>query len=243
VWGKLLSGAENTLVFGSPVFFMSPETDYFHRYVHLNDPANLQRNPVFADMQRRFGPLVGPRYDYVEAGDALVLQRLTAFLGRLGGTTKAIPAHEATWDGIKEGNILFVGSNRMHPLIARLPAPLHFTFDDDYNVINHSPAAGEPKRWDAVIHSKIYAIVSRLPGLSGDNDILVLTSHSTPGTIAAADYLTRADTVEPLSRRLNLRPDGNEHFQILLRVYVDGGRPVKTEYVTHHLLPDQTSKP
>jgi hypothetical protein len=150
-------------------------------------------------LQLRFGPLVGPHYHYVEAGIALVL-------ARLGGTIKAIPAHEATCDGIKEGNILSVGSNRMHPLVARLPAPLHFTFDDDYNVINDFPAAGEPKRWNAVIHSKIYALVSRLPGPERRERHPGPDVPQTSGTMAAADYLTHAGTVEPLSRRLNLRP-------------------------------------
>ena len=122
----------------------------------------------------------------------------------------------------------------MIPLLASLPITPDFTFDSDYNVVNGAPARGEPAIWRANINSVIYAIVSRMPGLREGRSILVLTSHSSPGTIAAADYLIRPETAKDLADRLG--GSDPRHFQLVLRVFVDKNATVKTEYVAHHVL-------
>ncbi|MFQ5927477.1 MAG: hypothetical protein ACE5MH_08600, partial [Terriglobia bacterium] len=82
IWGRFFSpDAENFVVFGSPVFFTSQSDALFLRFSTVNDPTDLFNDANFQILQKRFGPLSGPRYDYTEMGNAIALQRLAAFFG------------------------------------------------------------------------------------------------------------------------------------------------------------------
>jgi hypothetical protein len=78
--------------------------------------------------------------------------------------------------------------------------------------------------------------VASFSGLRPGREILVISAHGGPSVEGAVDYLTRSETIRPLLQHLKLPESGErQHFQLLLRVYVDRGIPLRTEYVTHHL--------
>jgi hypothetical protein len=234
LWAAFLQpAAENYVIFGSPLFFMEETTRFFHRDVHVNEPSNLHSDPNFREMQRRFGALQGPRYDYTEVGDAIGLQNITAFLARRGAEVKPLPAHQATWEAVRNANIVFLGSLRMDPLVQRLPVQPDFALDDLFRAINRRPQPGEPSVYPRT-PAAMYAVVSRLPGLRSGRQVLILTSHSSPGTAGAVAYVTQPDTAADLARRTA----GASSFDALLRVWVDKDVPVKTEYLTHHIRGD-----
>lgn len=230
LWTTFLQpGSENYVIFGSPLFFMEETTRFFHRDVHLNEAANLHNDPNFQELQRRFGPLLGPRYDYTEVGDAIGLQNITAFLSRRGADVKPLPAHQATWETVRNANIVFLGSLRMDPLVQRLLVKPDFELDDLYRAVNRRPQPGEQSIYPRT-SGAMYAVISRLPGLRPGREVLILTSHSSPGTAGAVAYVTDLHTAADLARRTA----GAVSFDALLRVWVDKDVPVKTEYVTHH---------
>jgi len=247
VWGQFFApGARNVVVFGSPIFFASESEGFFLRWAGLNRASDFQNEPTFQRMQGRFGPLSGPRYDYSLTGDAVALQRLTAFFGGAGGTLIALPAHRATWEDIRDGNVIFLGAPRMIPFIERLPVQQDFEWDADHNVVNRNPGPGEQEKYVTPSHWEelSYAVVACFPGLRPNRQILLLTAHSAPGTLAAVEHLTRPDSVRQLIQRLGTGdPIRTAHFQMLLRVVVDEGNPVKTEYVTHHVVPSTPASP
>ncbi len=237
LWGRFFAPeAKNYVVFGSPIFFASERQMFFLRWQGLNDPREFQNDATFQEMQRRFGPLSGPRYDYALMADATALHRLTAFFGRAGASLTAMPAHLATWRGIQDGNVVFLGASRMIPLLGRLPVQQDFAWDAEHNVVNRNPLPGEERRyvtashWDAVS----YAIIARFPGLRPNRQIVLLTAHSEPGILAAVDQVTQGESVRALVQRLGLREAPGKNFELLLRVIVDRGAPVKSEYVTQH---------
>jgi len=122
IWKSFLSPeVRNFAILGSPTFFASPQYNLFVRPYVINDASSLLGNPQLRVLQERLGPLAGPRYDYALLRDALALQRLTAFLVGHGGSLTAVPAHEAAWDSIQDGNIIFLGAPRMNPLMQQLP--------------------------------------------------------------------------------------------------------------------------
>lgn len=238
LWGRLLgSGANTTVVFGSPVFFASPQHNMFLRLMGINDPARFRMEPGFQAMEQRLGtPLLGPRYDYALMGDALALQQLTVFFTRAGCNLRAVSADRAIWDDLRGGNILFLGAARMNPLLQRLPVQQDFELGPDNQIHNRNPQPGEEKIYLTGDHRDMtYAVVAHFPGLRPDREIMVLTAHSEPGVLAAVAEVTRPDTARGLARRLHLgRPGEQKYYQLLLRVMADRGVPVKTEYVTHH---------
>ncbi|MGE5567720.1 MAG: hypothetical protein ACM3S5_01665 [Rhodospirillales bacterium] len=140
IWGPLLSSqAETVIIFGSPLFFESEDKRLYVRGYDINDPFDRFRNPAYLGLEKLLGPLSEPRYVYVATGDALALHLLGDYLGRYGKRTKALPANLATWDAIKDKNIVCVGARRMIPLLERLPVQLDFVLQPDFYVLNLKP--------------------------------------------------------------------------------------------------------
>jgi hypothetical protein len=241
IWRPFLSPeSKNFAVFGSPIFFASPQYNLFVRPYQINEAANLTTDGQLASLQKLLGPLAGPRYDYTLMRDAIALQRLTAFIVGYGASLTATAAHEAVWDSIKDGNIIFLGAPRMNPLMRHLPVQQDFEWDSDQNLRIRNPQPGEQQVYSTTSHENdvSYAVVADFPGLRPDREILMLAAHGGPGTQAAVDYVTRMETVRTINEKLKLSDKGSRrHYQMLLRVFVDQGAPVKTEYVTHHLIP------
>jgi hypothetical protein len=258
IWGPFLTPNVSTyVVFGSPIFFASPDHSLFLRPYDVNDAQGLESNPVFQQLRGRFGMLTGPRYDYALLGDMLAVHRLTDFFARRGGSVVALPSYKTTWDAIQNGNIILLGAPRMNHLLRHFPRPLNFEWDPDQNIRNRNPQPGESEIYTARFHegfydsqpgAKIqahtYAIVASFPGLRPNREILIVSVHGGPGLWETVDYLTRVETVRPLLERMQLPKSGErQHFQMLLRVYVDRGIPIRTEYVTHHATSLNASPP
>jgi len=238
IWGRFLApGANNLVIFGSPAFFASDREGLFLRWQGLYESADYAADPHFQKMQQRFGPLSVPRHDYASMGDALALHRLTSFLARAGVSLAAVPANLANWEALQDSNVIFLGAPRMIPLLARLPAQQDFEWDANHNVVNRKPQAGEQATYATASHydEVSYAVVARFPGLEADRQIMLITAHSAPGIVAAVDHLTQPERARALAQKLGPGgAAGARDFQVLIRVLVDKGSRVKSEYVTHH---------
>jgi hypothetical protein len=240
VWSAFLN-PENAcvVVFGSPAFFASTSRDLFVRMYHPANPDDPRSSAGFADIDAKLGPLQGPRYDYASMGDAIAVQRLTAFLGTRGVAVRALPAHLAVWESIEGANLIFVGAARMNPLLRRLPIRQDFELGPDDFIHNRNPQRGEEAVYETASHrdSMSYAVVGSYAGLTPGREILLIAAHSTPATVGAVDFIASAEGVRVIREKLKLRPGEHRHYQVLLRVFTANDSPVKTEYVTHHLAP------
>jgi hypothetical protein len=233
----LVPDAKNRVIFGSPMFFASDRLGVFVRRTTLNDPTGFVSDPAFKILQQNFGPLTGPRYDYAEMGDAVALHRLTAFFGKTGTELIALPAHESSWDQIKDGNILFLGTPRMNILLRKLPVQKDFEWrGSDDNVYNLNPQPGEQAVYSTSSNrdSVTYAVIALFPGLQEGREVMLLMSHSGPGSLAAVDFVTRTEGLRAIREKLGPASSRPKYFQMLLKVIVDNNIPVKTEYLTHH---------
>ena len=238
-WAFLDPRVRRVVVFGSPPFFASTNRELFVRMYRATNPDDPRSSPAFRDVDARLGPLAGPRYDYASMGDAIGVQRLTAFFGGRGLGLDALPAHLAAWETIQDANLIFVGASRMNPLLRRLPIRQDFELGPDDFIHNRNPQPGEQAVYQTPSHrdSMSYAVVGTYPGLAPGREIVVLAAHSTAATVGAVDFVTSVDGARLIRDRLKLRPGEHKRFQILLRVYTDHDSPVKTEYVTHHTTP------
>jgi len=249
LWQPFLSpGTDIHVVFGSPFFLTAPDYRAFLRAYDINEPTGLESNPAYQRLSSRLGPLTGPRYDYALVGETLALVRLTTFFASSGASVKAEEAQKTNWDSIQAGNIILLGAPRMNHLLRRFPQSIDFEWASDIEVRNRKPQPGEDKVYTAQFHEGFYdldpaswqnaytyVIVCSFPGFIPNREILVLSAHGGPGIWGAVEYLTRPETVGPLLARMKMTPaDKRTYFQLLLRVYVDRGVPIRSEYVTHH---------
>jgi hypothetical protein len=240
VWSAFLNPENpSVVVFGSPAFFASTSRDLFVRLYHPANPDDPRSSAGFADIDAKLGPLQGPRYDYASMGDAIGVQRLTAFLGTRGVQVRALPAHLAVWESIEGANLIFVGAARMNPLLRRLPIHQDFEFGPDDFIHNRNPRPGEQAVYETTSHrdSMSYAVVGSYAGLMPGREILLIAAHSTPATVGAVDFIASAEGVRVIREKLKLSPGEHRQFQVLLRIFTANDSPVKTEYVTHHLAP------
>lgn len=240
VWSGFFNPKVPTIaVFGSPPFFGSARHGLFIRMYRSADPDDPRSSPEFGDVDGKIGPLLGPRYDYASMGDAMGVQRLTAFFGSRGFTLHALPAHLAVWDTVQGANVIFLGAARMNPLLRRLPVQQDFELGVDGYIHNRNPRPGEEAVYATPSHrdSMSYAVVAAYPGLLPGHEILVLAAHSSPGAVGVVNFVTSPEGVRVIREKLKLQPGERKHFQVLLRVFADNDAPVKTEYVTHHLAP------
>jgi hypothetical protein len=239
LWGPFFDHTvPAVVVFGSPAFFASDEHQLFLRMHGMKDPDDPRSSPRFAEVNRRVGPLLGPRFDYASMGDAIAIQRLTAFFGSAGVSLRALPAHRATWESIKDGNLIFVGAWRMHPLLRRIPIEQDFELGDGNVIYNRKPQAGEEREYSTPSHrdSMTYAVVGSFPGLKPGHQVFVVNAHSSPGSAGAVEFLTTPGNIQTIQERVGLSTAGpRKYFQMLLRIYVDNDVPMKIEYVTHHV--------
>jgi hypothetical protein len=128
----------------------------------------------------------------------------------------------------------------MNPLLRSLPVQKDFEWGTDDYIHNRNPQPGEQKSYPTTSNRNAvsYAVIASFPGLHPERQILLLMSHSSPGALAAVDYVTRLDSMRDLVQRVRSNTQGRlRHFQMLLRILVDNNVPVKIEYVTHHEIP------
>lgn len=240
VWSAFLRPeTPSVVVFGSPAFFASKSHGLFVRLYDPVNPDDPRSSAEFPWVEAKLGPLQGPRYDYASMGDAMGVQRLTAFLGTRGVGVRALPAHLAVWESIEGANLIFVGAARMNPLLRRLPIRQDFELGADDFIHNRNPQPGEEAVYETTSHrdSMSYAVIGSYAGLMPGREILVIAAHSTPATVGAVDFIASAEGVRVIGQKLKVRPGEHRHFQVLLRVFTANDSPVKTEYVTHHLAP------
>src|ERR1035437_1721052 len=218
VWSAFLN-PENAcvVVFGSPPFFASTRRDLFVRMYHPSNPDDPRSTAGFADIDAKLGPLQGPRFDYASMGDAIGVQRLTAFLGARGVQVRALPAHLAVWESIEDANLIFVGAARMNPLLRRLPIRQDFELGPDDFIHNRNPQPGEQAVYETTSHrdSMSYAVVGSYAGLMPGREILLIAAHSTPGTVGAMDFIASVEGVRVIREKLKLRPGEHRHYQVL----------------------------
>jgi hypothetical protein len=78
-------------------------------------------------------------------------------------------------------------------------------------------------------------VVALRPSVNPSHRTLALAGITEYGTQAAAEFVTREDSVRILLARLNVRTGGSlPMFEALLRTTIRGGVPIESEVVAVH---------
>ena len=143
-------------------------------------------------------------------------------------------------------NVVFVGPTAGSRQIESIPMEAQLVLDAK-GVRNLHPRAGEAAFFaDRVTPGAVasdgdetYALVSHIPGLYGNGEVLLLEGNHTSSVMAAVRSFTDSNLGKTLAT--NLRSGGKlPHFyQVVLRVHSMDEMPVEISYVLHR---DLTSR-
>lgn len=103
-------------------------------------------------------------------------------------------------------------------------------------------APGEPsafeEKWspDHVRLDEGHSLISRLPGLHGDGEMLILAGSSTECTRAAVEYVTRPEYVAAFVRRMHEKGLIPWWFQVVIRARFKSQTPIAIEMAAFHAL-------
>jgi hypothetical protein len=242
-WGAHFAAATPTLiVFGAPLFLKLDNN--FLRDTHVNRPDALPASAMVNGVISALRPQeIRPIYHFTGMGEAEAIFHITRVLASGNAALDLKPSNAVGWDDLKNRHVVLIGGRKFNPQIPDLPVKPRFLAGKG-KVTNLRPINGEPAEYATVrktTHGDVnqdYAVISVHPGFGPNTRLVVLESASTEGTLAAAEFVTRPDTLRELIRR-NLpigRSGPVQAFQVVVGARLNDGVVIKLDYVTHAVL-------
>jgi len=181
---------------------------------------------------------------YTGVGEVLAIHELDRVFGLLNRQLRVKRGALFSLDDVRNNDLIFIGSPAENLTLLEIPGTQEFVFQrvnsgprrGDMKIINVHPAAGESQVFLASPSSQSvsedYAIIGLKPGLDPAHSMLILAGTTTVGTQAAAEYVSREDSLIELLQRLGVSKAGEiKPFEALLHVKVTHGVPVITDLV------------
>ena len=199
---------------------------------------------------REFDPKVDaqqPILDtYTTIGEVHGVFEITRLLTLLRQPLRAKHGALLTWDEARDSNLIFVGGPLAQTPLREVPILTEFEF--------RNRRAGIPGPSGAILNLHLrkgessiyfgpqmrpfdfdYAVVALRPSVNPRHRTLALAGITEYGTQAAAEFVTREDSVRILLAKLNVKPGGSlPMFEALLRTTIRGGVPIESEVVAIH---------
>jgi hypothetical protein len=183
---------------------------------------------------------------YTGVGEAEALFMITRLLASQGVALSVQRSANLSWEDMKGKQVILLGSHKSLAQLPELPVtPKYQVASDPPRVVNLKPAGVEPADYRTLRASpngevlEEFALVSVYEGFLPGTHLMVLSCSSTEGTGAAAEYVTRADTVKDLLREMGVDPRAPRlprAFQVVVRARMKHGIPVQLSHVAHHVL-------
>ena len=226
-WHRFTSGPEEPwVIFSNGAFVGRPETGL--RYF---DPTKDSREAILDH--------------YTGVGEVLAVESLGHALGLMHQPIRVKRGSLFSLDDAENNNLIFVGSPAENLTLRDIPSTREFSFQrvgngaraGDLGIVNVHPQPNEPKMFLASTPgtplTEDYAVVAVVPGMNPARSVLILAGTTTIGTQAAAEYVSRQDSLEQLFAKLSVSKGGDVNpFEALLRVKVARGVPVGSQLVT-----------
>jgi hypothetical protein len=180
-------------------------------------------------------------------GEVMGVHALDGVFDSFHRTLRAKRSNFFTFDDASNENVIFLGSPRANPPLGMLQNNHDFVFQfmpGDSNqyrlaIVNNQPHPGEPKQFlstpDSLPIQEDYALISLFQGMRPEERVLVLAGITTFGTQAAAEFVSRNDSLKALISRLKLSSNGElEPFEAVIRVKINDEVPVEEQIVAVH---------
>jgi hypothetical protein len=240
-WRPFLAGPRPVMIsIGAPLF-IKMGNDFFRDPSVNSWDASSQPSSV-QEVQRAVGAgNASPAFVYTgigEAEGAFEIQRLLLPRGR---ELAFRASNQLTWEDIGRNNMIFIGPPKYNPQTLDLPVQQDFEISHA-RVQSLRPAPGEPttfeEKWspDHVHLDEGHALISRLPGLHGEGEMLILAGNCTECSRAAVEYVTRPEYVDAFMRRMHEKGGMPRWFQVVIRARFKSQTPIAIEMAAFHPL-------
>ena len=226
--------------------FVSPQTDTVAVFSEVRrrtepKPAGVVSYPVGLSLGESASPGISG------VGEVLGVHALDSVFSLFGRSLRAKRSNFFTFDDASSENVIFVGSPLANPPLRLLQNSRSFVFQIISNesgqpalaIINNKPQPGEPRQFlptpENLPIKDDYALISLSPGMRPDKRVLVLAGITTFGTQAAAEFVSRNDSLKSLLSHLKVSPNGDiEPFEAVISVAINDEVPVEERIVAVH---------
>jgi hypothetical protein len=232
------------LSLGTPLFLEVPDVG-FMRVPGTDDWDVAQGEGRLRSIEHSFpGRKLGPSHVYTGVGEATAAFQLGTFFSARGQDLRLVASETLTWEEISRCNVIFVGPPKFNLQLNDIPAQQDIVLESS-GIRNLHPRPNEPAYIpdaDAPrpIGSRLteaHAVITRVPGLHGEGDMLVCASNWTVGTLAAVLYLTGEKTAKDLMDRMRLSSGKlPRSYQVVVKAKIRGYTPIEISYVLHREL-------
>lgn len=240
-WGPFLDSSHSTdVVLADTSFALVQDvtgqslslTDYLnHGYIGLAQSPDLS-----ADRKADLALMVSRPNGSV--GDFRVAQRIQS-LDPGSSVLNLQFAREYTADGIKQHNVVLIGSRKSNPWVDLFSDRLNFSVDYDPKlnqsfIRNHKPERSEQAVYAAPVNpyaSAGYSLIAFLPNPSHTASALIIAGTDSQATDAAGEFLTTESSLADLLHKF----PGKQipYFEVLLKTTRLSGTPFSAEIVAY----------
>ena len=257
------------IVYSNALFLMSEEGDLYRYYNDTSHSFAMGAEvPSVVGLERR-GPIpnrVGPLYyfdSYTGTGEVIAMGRIAELLSRSGQNFLVKRSRVASYDDVRNRNVIFLGTSLEDPILGKLPVESDLVFEEPTGhqfvgrllIRDRHPGTGMPATYQFQRDERTkalqaeYALISLLPGVTPNQFVLVLAGLSTLGTQAAAEFATSDNTMQVLDQMRSTVSDNtarSPYFQALLQIQIRDGIAVKTNCLLvrelHPVVPNAPGK-
>jgi hypothetical protein len=207
----------------------------------LWDPFISAKRPLIVCLST---PLPGSS----EAGTATGAVLLGQFLGMLHKQDVLVTSSDQiAAPEVAMGNVVFLGPVAGNRQMQAMSADRPFVLEPE-GIRNMNPAPGEPELFadkpprDPKDTEESYALISRVPGLYGNGEVLYLAGNRISSITGEVQAFTDAVFAKTLVSKMK-KTDGSlpHYYQVVLKIRSMDTMPIDVNYVLHRELPDQAS--
>jgi hypothetical protein len=245
-WAPFLQRRVPTVVsYGTPLFLKLDGV--YYRDPRVNRPEDGEEDETIEKIVQALEPSERRwAVTYTGVGETEALFMITRLLASQGVPLSIQRSAHLSWEDMKGKHVILVGSHKNLAQIPGLPVnPKFGVASYPSRVENLRPEGDEPTDYRTArntphgVIQEEFALVSVYEGLIPGTFLMVLSCSSTEGTAAAAEYVTRADTVRDLLQAMGVGPRGRalpRAFQVVVRAQMKRGVPIRLSRVAHHVL-------
>jgi hypothetical protein len=167
---------------------------------------------------------------------------LGQFLGQRKQDIQLTPSDQLSMPELAMGNVVFLGSATGSRQTRAFPGDQQLVLESN-GIRNLNPRPGEPAfltdrpPLDPQGTAEAYALISHVPGLNGNGEILYFSGNQTPAVMGAVQEFTDPASARNLVAKLDL-PHGSlpRYYQVVLKVRSMDDMPIEVSYVLHREL-------
>ncbi len=205
--------------------------------------------PLIAENRPLIVAVSTARPESSSAGAASGVFRLGEFLGKLKTHVQVLQSDQIEAPEVAMGNVVFLGKMVENRQVRAMTEGRPFVLDAA-GIHNTQPLSGEPALFadrppaDPSDTEESYALISRVPGLYGNGQVLYLSGNRVASITGGVQAFTDPEFAKTLvSRMKDASGTVPKYYQVILKVRSMDDMPIEISYVLHRAISPAPATP